>query len=151
MVSTIRLIRGLFIVSFICYIASWFLPCLDFSYGKKIEAAPGWSLAFMGILAGWANLQFAAYANLFYLFIIPLIWRGDYGKARGYGIIGLALASQTFFLRKIQADDPQPSYLTGYEIGFYLWFSAFVLVVACTLIEPALKLIDKSKQLKDIH
>ena len=138
------LIRGLLYVSFICYVASWFLPCLDFSFGKQIEAVPGWYLAYMGIF-GWLNLQFEGYSNLFYIPAFNLIWFGNYGMARIFGIIGLVLASQTFLLEKMQADGA-PNYLTGYEIGFYLWFAAFVLIVVCTLIEPVKNRVDKFKQ-----
>jgi len=119
-----KAMRYVILISITCYSISWFLPALEF--GK--DSLPGWACAIEGLLLGWAQGHFEAYANLFYLYIFPLLWSNTYQKSvMSLTAIALLLSAQTFTLKYIQGDGG-PSYITNYEIGFYLWFFSFLLL-----------------------
>ncbi len=87
----------------------------------------GWECFIEGILLGWMELDFEAFATPLFLPAIFFLRRGNWLAATIFSGIALLLAAQTFTLKSIRGDGAMCDF-ASYEIGFYLWFSSFVII-----------------------
>jgi hypothetical protein len=120
--------KFLIVISAICYTASWFVPVFIATDKEGTGPMSGLSCLINGLFAGWLFFHFEAFANLFYIVALPLLFCSDTRPAYWISLIGLIIASQAFTMHGFHFELASGNFkIESIQAGFYLWYLAILI------------------------
>jgi hypothetical protein len=126
-VSRHAIAASLIAAAWIAYAISLALPAI---YDTRISV-PGWQMLALGWI-GFSELNFAWFANVFFLFSTLFFILGRYFLSSLTALCAVGLSLQSF-----QITRHEPGIITGFslESGFYLWLAALLIAATVALLQ----------------
>ena len=130
--STKRLVVVLTFAALLSWIGSLALP--GFVVDSRAGSMQGSQILVSGLLFGWANIGWAAYANLFFLYVAFQLLRGRQPKATVVAM--LLLAATLPFFSGIQRDEGTSVVLpiVSWGWGAVLWTISLIVVASAAAV-----------------
>jgi hypothetical protein len=121
-----RLLVGVIIVAL--HYGSFFMPVFLFDGHEPVSGLQILMVGWIGLFCG----AISWYANPFFLLGLVLFLVGEFRWSHWIALAGLAIALPSFLIREWWFHEGFPTPIRAFGVGFYVWFSSFVLLATGT-------------------